>query len=134
MDQLEKEARRERENRTHRELLRLRRIVKQAPKKKQEALAGILENLAFMRVKLDETRDQIAEQPLSTLYDNGGGQTGIRENPEFKAYEAMWKSYLSGLNLILQALPEDKAKDAAPKEDEGATVLELLRAKRQRQA
>lgn len=38
-------------------------------------------------------------------YDNGGGQTGVRENPAFRAYEALWKTYLSGLDALLKQLP-----------------------------
>ncbi len=46
-------------------------------------------------------------------YDNGGGQTGVRENPAFRAYEALWKTYLSGLDALLKLLIRRWVKPAS---------------------
>lgn len=71
-----------------------------------EALTPVFENVCWMQIKLEDARADIAEDGLTAEYDNGGGQSGIRENPAFKAYEALWKSYCAGLQIILAELPE----------------------------
>lgn len=76
-------------------------------------ITPIIENVCWMKVKLDDAREDIGEDGLIVPYDNGGGQRGVRENPAFKAYEALWKSYSGGMATILDLLPEATAKEAA---------------------
>lgn len=92
-------------------------------------LETTIENTAWMKAKLDDAREQIKNTSVAIPYDNGGGQRGIRENPLFKGYENLFKSYMSGLKQILDVLPKEAVaiKDAeieAPK-----TTLELIRNK-----
>ena len=94
-----------------------------------DAMGSIIENTAWMKAKLDETRETIKNTAVAIPYDNGGGQKGIRENPLFKGYSALWKSYMSGMNVILDCLPKEVAKKEEPA-DKPKTVLELVRAKR----
>jgi len=61
----------------------------------------------FIREKLKESREAMKEMPIVMPYDNGGGQTGIRENPAFSAYEKLLKSYLAVLTQ-LGATKDDK--------------------------
>lgn len=69
------------------------------------ALNPVIANVSWMKVKLDDARESIGEDGITVAYDNGGGQTGVRENPAFRAYEALWKTYLSGLDALLKQLP-----------------------------
>lgn len=101
--------------------------------KKIDAFTPLFDNICWMQIKLEEARADIAEDGLTIEYDNGGGQSGIRENPAFKAYEALWKSYCAGLQLLLAELPDSSkqviaadAKRAAP---ESALALVLGRRK-----
>lgn len=77
------------------------------PDKKISALAAVIDNLAWMKVKLDDTRKEIESAPVAVHYDNGGGQTGIRENPLFKGYEKLFHSYMEGMRVYLAVLPDD---------------------------
>lgn len=103
------------------------------PEKKINLLMPIIENVAFMRGKLDDARDKIATSSVAIPYDNGGGQKGIRENPIFKGYEALWKSYMQGMDKILAVVPVDEITKTdivdAPK-----TVLELVKEKHRKEA
>lgn len=111
------------------EVKRLTRLLTEAGVKeaRQKALAPVIENLAFMRMKLDAAREQIGLAPLVIEYDNGGGQSGKRENPLFKAYENLWRSYMAGVGRILEALPEEVAQaEAAAQPEKPATVLEMV--------
>lgn len=93
------------------------------------ALDSVIDNTAWMKAKLDEAREAIKNTSVAIPYDNGGGQTGIRENPLFKGYEALWKSYISGLNLILSACPQKVVEKEAEQIETPKTVLQLVRAK-----
>ena len=79
---------------------------------KVDALTPLFDNICWMQIKLEDARAEIGEAGLLTEYDNGGGQSGVRQNPAFKAYEALWKSYCAGLQILLSELP-DHAKAAA---------------------
>lgn len=113
---------------------RLLDLIRDMPSKKVSALMPIVENTAWMKAKLDEARELIKESPVVIKYNNGGGQKGIRENPLFKGYEALWKSYLQGMDRILQSLPADEFAKMVPEESRPQNVLELVRAKHRRDA
>lgn len=98
-----------------------------------QMLEPVITNVAWMRIKLDETRKAIANSTVAIPYDNGGGQAGIRENPVFKGYESLYKSYMSGMAKIIDALPAEKAADAAPVEAP-KTVLQMVRRKHGKEA
>lgn len=100
------------------------------PEQKIELYQDIIENVAWMKYKLDETRATIKNSSVAIPYDNGGGQTGIRENPLFKGYQGLFKSYMSGMNQILALLPDEVAEEVV-EEEKPPTVLELIRNKHQ---
>ena len=94
---------------------------------RREALKPIVENVAWMKEKLDDAREKIAESSVAIPYDNGGGQTGIRENPLYKGYESLWKSYMAGMDRILSTLPDEEIKKEELEKPK--TMLELVREK-----
>ena len=60
----------------------------------------LAENVVFMAHKLKETRESMGKTPLIVRYDNGGGQSGYRENPVFKAYNSMASRYVAALHEL----------------------------------
>lgn len=99
---------------------------------KMKVIEPVVLNSAFMKVKLDEAREQIKSETITVKYDNGGGQKGIRENPVFKAYEALWKSYMLGMDKILGIIPEDQPQALAEQAEQikPQTVLDFVRDKK----
>lgn len=95
-----------------------------------DVVKPVIEHVSWMYVKLCEAKDQMADEPIMVEYDNGGGQTGIRENPIFKAYESLWKSYLSGVKVITETLPDTNPNDLVDKDMKPDNVLSLVKAKR----
>ena len=61
-------------------------------------------DVEFMRGKLEETRNGLAKQQVVIAYDNGGGQTGIRENPAFKGYHQLLASYRKAFEELSSTL------------------------------
>lgn len=119
------------ENIAHEEQQRLTSLLFscEVSEAKIEVLKAVIENVAWMKAKLDDAREQIRGTSVAIPYDNGGGQTGIRENPLFKGYSNLWKSYMSGLNIIMAALPQQVVEDEAKKIETPKTVLQLVREK-----
>jgi hypothetical protein len=93
-------------------------------------------NTAWMKAKLDDAREAVKNSQIVIAYDNGGGQKGIRENPLFKGYESLWKSYLAGLDRIMSALPEEKSHEIVEEAEktEPSTVLSLVRKRKKKEA
>lgn len=84
-----------------------------ATKKKAEQLvAGVhvlhdealelAEAVVFMAEKLEESRKAMKNEPIVIPYDNGGGQTGIRENPHYTAYEHLVTAYNKSLRQLTE--------------------------------
>ena len=102
--------------------------------KKMKLLESIVLNTAWMKVKLDDAREAIKNSQIVIKYDNGGGQKGIRENPLFKGYESLWKSYMQGMNRILDCLPDEVVEIETEVVEKPKTMLELVRDKHRKEA
>lgn len=99
------------------------------PKQHKDVLAPVIDNLAWQRIKLDEARLQMQDEDLICEYDNGGGQTGIRENPIFKAYINLFRAYMVGLEKYTSYLPKELQEEAA-----GGTISVLEQVKQMKRA
>lgn len=66
-----------------------------------EALA-LAKAVVLMSKKIEATITELQDAPLVIPYDNGGGQTGIRENPEFVAFEKLMASYTKSLRQLTE--------------------------------
>ena len=117
---------------------RLRELLEKAEvdSERIEALEPVIDNVAWMRAKLDEIREEIVDEGIVIAYDNGGGQTGVRENPAYKGYESLWRSYMLGIAKILEALPAQTAKEEKKEIDDGKpkNVLALIQSKHAQEA
>ena len=71
----------------------------------------LAEQVIFMAKKLKESKAGLRDQEIVIPYDNGGGQTGIRENPAFTAYEKLLTVYTKSLATL-----RDVIGDSAPRE------------------
>lgn len=66
----------------------------------------LAESVLFMAKKLSEAREQMKEEALVIEYDNGGGQSGIRENPHYTAYEHLLATYSKSLRQLADILKD----------------------------
>jgi hypothetical protein len=97
--------------------------------KRMKLLEPIILNTAWMKAKLDDAREAIKNSNIVISYDNGGNQRGIRINPLFTGYEALWKSYMAGMNKILDCLPAEQIEIETQVVESPKTMLELVRNK-----
>ena len=129
MDELEIKARADQEQQRILDLLKEVGISD----KRMKLLGPIIQNTAWMKAKLDDAREAIKNSNIVISYDNGGGQKGIRENPLFKGYESLWRSYMAGMSKILESLPSEVIEQSVEVE-RPATMLELVRNKHRKDA
>lgn len=90
----------------------------------------LAESVVFMSRKLKETRESMGRTPLIVKYDNGGGQSGYRENPVFKAYNALNRSYLSALDQLARmtnSAPQATTQQAAQATPAGDSLDRMRR-------
>lgn len=116
--------------RIKREYKKVSRLIERCPEDLRDGLSGIAQHLAFIKVKLDEGKDECADEKLTAIYDNGGGQIGTRENPALKAYANLLKTYISGMKELISAVPQESAAE----DHKEQTMLELIRNKHRKQA
>lgn len=73
-----------------------------------EQALELAESVLFIASKLEESRKAMEHEPLVVPYDNGGGQTGIRENPHFAAYEKLLNTYTRSLDQLSKIVASGK--------------------------
>lgn len=124
------------EKKAKKEIKKLKEILKnlQIPDEKVRILDPIITNTCWMKVKLDEAIEAVKTAEIVVEYNNGGGQSGYRENPWFKGYEALWKSYMLGMARLLDALPDDVAEEINEEVEKPQTVLDMVRDKHRKRA
>lgn len=109
----------------YRERNRLLKLVKTSSPERAQVLRPLCENVGWMKARLDMAREEIGEAGLTIEYQHGGGQSGVTENPALRAYEALFRAYISGLGKLLDELPPATAAAAAAKEPK-KTQLALI--------
>lgn len=122
--------------RAEEEQARITAILKEVgiSERRMRLLEPVILNTAWMKAKLDDSREAIKNGQIVISYDNGGGQKGIRENPLFKGYENLWKSYMQGMNRILDCLPQEVVEIETKVVEKPKTMLELVRDKHRKDA
>lgn len=63
--------------------------------------------LQHMAARIQIEGEKIESESLIVDYDNGGGQSGVRENPFYIAYEKLLASYIKTLAAAKDICGED---------------------------
>lgn len=111
--------------RAEKEAKRLKNLLNRADiaTEKKDALNDLINNIAWLKIRLDDTREEIQNASVIEQYDNGGGQTGTHLNPAYKGYLELWRGYMLGLSSFMGYLPEDAQGEL----NADATVLEKVK-------
>lgn len=87
------------------ELKRLQGLTKGAiPDTMRNVAMPLMHNIAWQKVKLDEARHDLMGESLFVPYDNGGGQSGIREHPGFVAYNKLFTTFSRGVKQLIDLM------------------------------
>ena len=90
------------ESRYQSELKKLQRLTKD---EKRSSVLPLMSNIAFLKVKLDEARRELMYESIFIEYDNGGGQSGLREHPGFSAYNKLFTTFSRGIKQLTDMMP-----------------------------
>ena len=96
----------------------------EVPTQQRAVLEAVMDNLAWQRIKLDEAREEMQNASIVCEYNNGGGQSGTRENPIFKAYINLWRAYMTGLEKYSSYLPKEAREEIV---SSGMSVLDQVK-------
>lgn len=77
----------------------------------------LADQVIFMAGKLRESKAGLKDQAIVIPYDNGGGQTGIRENPAFSAYEKLLASYTKSLAALREMIGSTAPEEMSALDD-----------------
>lgn len=87
-----------------REKAKLTKLFKNLPIDKQGALAGLIQETAFMRVILGELQEIITrEGPVDDFAQ--GRQKFVRQHPAVKTYNTLISRYMTACKQLVDALP-----------------------------
>lgn len=69
----------------------------------------------YLRERIEKALVELEGEPLTVEYDHGGGQSGVRENPAYTAFEKMVKSYQGVLTQLVTFTGSSKYVEPAAK-------------------
>lgn len=105
----------EKKKRIKSEITKLKKLYKNLPKEKLKAAEGLIQEAAFMRVTLEETRHIIDKEGVVEVFEQGS-QKFLREHPATKVYNTMINRYAAVCKQLFDMLPDQEATKQA--EDE----------------
>ncbi len=118
-EQLKRQKRKEaaakgvRTRRTNELKKKMAAILEALPEDQRFIAKELADNFVFLSVRITELREALLKQPSVISYDNGGGQTGFRENPNISVYNKLVTRHADLCMKLAKLLPEaaDDAKD-----------------------
>jgi len=94
----------EKEKRIKKELARLRKIFRDMDEDRKRISEGLVQEAAFMRVTLEETREIIDREGVVERFEQGA-QKFLREHPATKVYASMINRYTAVVKQLVDLLP-----------------------------
>jgi alanine racemase len=104
-------VRNETNNEYQKELHRLKKLTVVLDANTRDALEPIIDNAAWMKVKLEQTRTILTPMDVMVIYNNGGGQSGITNNKGFEEYRKLFQTYSAAIDKILSKMPESEQRN-----------------------
>ena len=99
----------EKEKKIKQEINRLKKLYKEFDKDKAKALEGLINNAAFMKVTLNELREDLIRNGVTELFEQGE-QSFMRERPEYKVYSTFIQRYSQVMKQLIDLLPVEEKK------------------------
>lgn len=94
------------ETRVKSEKERLKAVFDEVDDKRKTVVEGLIEEAAFMRVTLQDLRQDIKENGDTEMFSQGNQEPYLRERPSSKKYDTRNASYQKIIKLLLDELPK----------------------------
>ncbi|PWL65940.1 MAG: hypothetical protein DBY26_06625 [Amedibacillus dolichus] len=85
-------------------------IFKDIDENKLEFVTHQINDLAWLNVSVDELKSKVDKYGTIVKYNNGGGQSGVKDNPDVKTVIAYQKNITSITKQLLDLVPNSKNK------------------------
>ena len=69
-----------------------------------------IDELAWLHVSVNELKEKVDKYGTIVKYNNGGGQSGVRDNPDVKTIIAYQKNITSITKQLIDLVPNSKKK------------------------
>ena len=92
------------------EINRVKKLYKDFPKEKLKAIEGLINEVAFMKITLEETREDLVKNGMTELFVQGS-QEFNRERPEVKIYTTLIQRYSNVMKQLIDLLPPEEKKE-----------------------
>ena len=100
----------EKEKAISKEKNKLKKIFKDIDKNKLEFVMTLIDRLAWLNVAVKELETSINEEGTRIRYDNGGGQFGLKDNPDVKTLINYTKNISTITKQLVDLVPPNKEK------------------------
>ena len=100
----------EKEKKIKQEVNRVKKLYKDFSKDKAKSLEGLINEVSFMKVSLEELREDLLINGLTELFEQGPNQYK-RERPEAKIYTSFIQRYSNTMKQLIDLLPEEDKKE-----------------------
>ena len=102
----------EKEKNIKQEINRIKKLYKDLPKEKSKVLEGLINEVAFMKISLEELRDNLLANGFTEVFEQGE-QRFNRERPEVKIYTTFIQRYSNVMKQLIDLLPPEVKKEEA---------------------
>lgn len=109
-EQFEKDL--DKEKNIKQEINRIKKLYKDFPKDKLKALNGLINEAAFIKVSLEELRENLLSNGFTEVFEQGE-QRFNRERPEVKIYTTFIQRYSNVMKQLIDLLPVEVKKEEA---------------------
>lgn len=100
----------EKEDKIKKEINRIKKLYKDFNKDKARVLEGLIKEAAFMKVELEELRNDLLITGLTELFVQGE-QCFNRERPESRLYTSFIQRYSQVMKQLIEMLPAEEKKE-----------------------
>ena len=100
----------DKEKKIKQEINRVKKLYKDFPKDKVKALDGLIQEAAFMKISLEEMREDLLVNGLTEIFEQGS-QKFDRERPQVKIYTTFMQRYSGAMKQLIDLLPEEEKKE-----------------------
>ncbi len=94
------------------EINRIKKLYKEFPKEKTKVLEGLINEAAFIKISLEELRENLLKNGFTEVFEQGE-QRFNRERPEVKIYTTFIQRYSNVMKQLIDLLPVEVKKEEA---------------------
>lgn len=101
------------ETRIKRAREQLAKVFAELDEKRRDTVEKLIDNAAFMAVQLEDLREKILAEGVTSEYQNGENQFGTKKSPEVEVYNTMIKNYTTIIKTLCDMLPAENTGASA---------------------